>query len=170
MFPGDYLPTVYCDDRVAADEANRLARLQQEHVLKQAQKVASAQAQNQKLNQPVPVSASSGLLGTFVQGFMPGFGTRSATASPCNSQAPTPVPTPRQEKTAASLSEEMEKLVAERKRDADIVSLAALSHCHHEFFTDILPVRYASVVDSDTHFHRHWPSYHYDATGQRCRP
>jgi len=125
MFPGDYLPSVYCEDRAAADEAKRLARLQQEHALQQAQKVASqkgAQMQNQNLNQ-----STSGLLGTFVQGLMPGFGPRSATTSPSQSQASTPLPTPRQEKTAASMSEEMEKLIAEKKRDADIVSRFASS-------------------------------------------
>lgn len=136
MFPVESLPSAYYEERANTDAAKRMAQQQQE-ALRRAQQVAlqkSAQAVAHNASQAQPQHlmpnshlqrpqlsrpASSGFLGNLFQGF-----SRSATPT-C-----TPAGTPsieKKEPVCIPLSDEMERLIAEKKRDADIVSLLPLS-------------------------------------------
>lgn len=136
MFPVDSLPTAYCEERSAA-EAARLAARQQEEVLRKAQqaKQQPQQLEPQNLTQavlqrPQLARPGAGVMGNIFQGFV-----RAASASPSRSPSHTPAPTPSQEKSAsasmAAVSEEMEKYIAEKKRDADIVSIQVPKVTNH---------------------------------------
>lgn len=145
MSPSDVLPPVYIESRLAAEEAKR--RAQEEKEVQQAQARTSAllaaaerrlnnislthevQQQNERLRARNLTQAmfqhssnqrptSSGFLGTVYQGFM------RASGSAASSQPASAVTTPTNEKCEPLMKTRgyTEKEIAEKKRDADIVS------------------------------------------------
>ncbi|WPH03775.1 Hypothetical protein R9X50_00665800 [Acrodontium crateriforme] len=138
MFPVESLPSAYYEERANTDAARRTAQQQQEalrrtqqvalqklastatHNVSRAQPQAQPQhlMQNSHLQRPqLSRPASSGLLGNLFQGF-----SRSATPT-C-----TPAGTPsieKKEPVCIPMSDEMERLIAEKKRDADICAMPA---------------------------------------------
>lgn len=110
MFPADSLPAAYYEERAAAEQLQRAASEQQGDTQKTS--TASTSSLGQALMQRPPISRpnSSGLLGNLFQCIVkPG----SMTPSPCAT------PMPGQAKQIAAT--EMERLIAEQKRDTDIV-------------------------------------------------
>ncbi|TKA47996.1 hypothetical protein B0A54_01487 [Friedmanniomyces endolithicus] len=120
----DHLPPTYIEERLAADEAKRLAALQQEAIQQRAQQAKQQQITPRNLTQallqrpPLSRPNSSGFLGGIYQGFMR---AASASPSPLPSPGPTPCATPPPGQVKPVMSVEAEKLIAEQKRDADIV-------------------------------------------------
>ncbi|KAK0306597.1 hypothetical protein LTR82_016255 [Friedmanniomyces endolithicus] len=119
----DHLPPTYIEERLAADEAKRLAALQQEAIQQRAQQAKQQQITPRNLTQallqrpPLSRPNSSGFLGGIYQGFMR---AASASPSPLPSPGPTPCATPPPGQVKPVMSVEAEKLIAEQKRDADI--------------------------------------------------
>ncbi|KAI5365085.1 hypothetical protein Slin15195_G046220 [Septoria linicola] len=126
MFPVESIPAAYHEEREAADSAKRLAHLQQQQAKAQAASVAAAlrnaqqdKASTQTLLQRPPLSrpASTTVLGNIFQGFV-----RSSQSPPpargAASGCTTPVTTPPAKLITQA---DLERQMAERKRDADIV-------------------------------------------------
>ncbi|KAM3418052.1 hypothetical protein BST61_g6258 [Cercospora zeina] len=126
MFPIDSIPAAYHEEREAADAARRLAHIQQQQAKAQAAAVAGAlkNAQDKQCpqsfaQQPPPLSrpASTTVLGSIFQGFV----RTSQSPPPAKgsiSGCSTPVTTP----PAKIITQaDIERQMAERKRDADIV-------------------------------------------------
>ncbi|CAK1365664.1 hypothetical protein CB0940_09849 [Cercospora beticola] len=126
MFPVDSLPAAYHEEREAADAARRLAHIQQQQAKAQAAAVAGA-LKNASQDKPCTQSllqqpqlsrpASTTVLGNIFQGFV-----RSSQSPPpakgSISGCSTPVTTP----PAKIITQaDIERQMAERKRDADIV-------------------------------------------------
>jgi len=120
----DHLPPTYIEERLAADEAKRLAALQQEAIQQRAQQAQKQQITPRNLTQallqrpPLSRPNSSGFLGGIYQGFVR---AASASPSPLPSPGATPCATPPPGQVKPVMSAEAEKLIAEQKRDADIV-------------------------------------------------
>ena len=125
MFPVESLPAAYLEERSAA-EKERFAKLQQEamqraqdqqkRVQSMQQRIPTPQNITQQLLQRPPLSRpnDSGVLGNIFQGFVK---AASASPSPCQSTCTTPTPGQARQISTA----ELERIVAEQKRDADIV-------------------------------------------------
>ncbi|KAK3625433.1 hypothetical protein LTR56_020436 [Elasticomyces elasticus] len=119
----DLLPPTYIEERLAADEAKRLAALQQEMLQHKAQQAREQQITPRNLTQallrrpPLSRPNSSGVLGGIYQGFVK---AASAGPSPLVSPLSTPCATPPPGMNKQVNSAEMERLIAEQKRDADI--------------------------------------------------
>lgn len=121
MFPVDTIPAHYYEERQAADQAKRLAKLQEQQIQERAQaaqKAAHPQNLTQALLQRPPLSrpVSSSVLGNIFQGFVK---AASQQNSPVMSPAMSPATTP---SAKVMTREEHEALIAEKKRDGDIVS------------------------------------------------
>ncbi|KAK4501157.1 hypothetical protein PRZ48_006963 [Zasmidium cellare] len=122
MFPVDSFSAQYFEEREAAEEAKRLARLQQQHATAQTSprpnNLSSVFSQRPEMSRP----SSSSVLGNIFQGFV------RATSQPpsersCASGTSTPCQTPPAKvMTQADIEAAM---TAERKKDADIVSFRA---------------------------------------------
>lgn len=133
MFPADSLNPQYCEDQAAKYAARRLAVAQQAHSA--ASSATSSPActrpptpqpqstaphnppqilpQRPNLSRPAP----TGLLGNFFQGF-----TLAATNPPRDLQSKSAGNSPTTEKS------EIEAMIAEKKRDADIVCMPTWYH------------------------------------------
>ncbi|KAK4565857.1 hypothetical protein LTR86_003706 [Recurvomyces mirabilis] len=134
MFPVESLPAAYLEERSAADQ-ERFAKLQQEAMQRaqdQQKRLQQPQSQQQQQQQRIPTPHnitqqllqrpplsrpnSSGVLGNIFQGFVK---AASASPSPCQSTCTTPTPGQAKQITTA----ELERIVAEQKRDADICAM-----------------------------------------------
>ncbi|KAK5116164.1 hypothetical protein LTR62_008490 [Meristemomyces frigidus] len=133
MFPGEMMPASYIEDRTAADDAARFAKLQQEAMRRaqEQQKATQAQQQQQRTpytpqnltqqllsRQPMASPGSSGLMGNIFQGFV-----RAASASPSPSQSQCTTPTPAQSHTMQITVAEMERRMKEKERDAQVACM-----------------------------------------------
>lgn len=122
MFPVDTLHAQYTEEREAAEEAKRLAKLQEQQVKAQTSPRPNSLSQVFSQRPEMSRPASSSVLGNIFQGFVratsqpPSERTiASGTSTPC--QTP-----PAKVMTQADIDAAM---AAERKRDADIVSFRA---------------------------------------------
>ncbi|EMC94270.1 hypothetical protein BAUCODRAFT_36738 [Baudoinia panamericana UAMH 10762] len=128
MFPGDSMPAIYFEER-SADQKLKFERQQQEAMQKAQRHLQAPQPQKpapQNLTQAIlqrpPLSrpVSTGVFGNIFQGFVK---VASPISSPAHSPCATPMPGQAKELQAVNISKEMEKLIAEQKRDADICAM-----------------------------------------------
>lgn len=126
MFPVDSIPAQYFEEREAAEVAKRMARMQEQQAKAQgaavqaalneprAQRPQAPRSLSQAHLQAMRSPASSTVFGNIFNGFAKG----SSPAKSATSGTTTPVTTPPAKITTQA---DIERLMAERKRDADYV-------------------------------------------------